>query len=254
MALYVYGLMRADDVRGGLNLEQGGRLQPVDAVVRDGLAVVVGQVHGEHVRLQREALLAHSDVLQKAFQHGPVLPLRFGTVVPDEEALERDLVAPRREEWVARLEALAGKGEFQLKVSYREQPLLRSILAGDAAMTRSAQLVRGTPAAASHFGRISLGERINGAIEARREGDARAVIAELQPLAAAVELGTPQQPVAVLNASFLLARDMFDRFDATVEQLAEQRRELMEFKLIGPMPAHSFADRDLPPAAARSSA
>ena len=77
--------------------------------------------------------------------------------------------------------------------------------------------------------------------------------AELAPLAIAVEIGAPQQPTIVLNASYLVASDSFERFDKTAEQLAKQRGELMEFKLIGPMPAHSFADRDLSTATAAKS-
>jgi hypothetical protein len=245
MALYVYGLMRADDVRDGLGLEPGGRLPPVEVIVSDGLATLVGQVQSEPVRLQREALLAHSDVLQEAFKHGPVLPLRFGTVVSDAQALERDLVGPRKAQWTAQLEGFAGKGEYQLKVSYRERELLRLILSQDPGLQRSAQSIRGMPAEASHFQRINLGERINAAVEARRDGDAHALNAELEPLAVAVEIGAPQQPTMVLNASYLVASDSFERFDKTAEQLAQQRGELMEFKLIGPMPAHSFVDRDL---------
>ncbi len=246
MALYVYGLMRADDVRDGLELETGGRMPVVDVVINDGIAAVVSQVEGEPVRLQRAALMAHSEVLQQAFKRGPVLPLRFGTVVHDEAELDRELIAPRRAQWAERLAALAGRGEFQLKVSYREEPLLRSILAGDPALNRSAQAVRGLPPAASHFERIGLGERINATIEARRETDAQTLIAALQRLSVATEIGPPQQPMMALNGSFLVASENFERFDAAVEQLAQDRRELMEFKLIGPMPAHSFADRQLP--------
>lgn len=249
MALYVYGLMRADDVRDGLKLEPDAVKPTVDVVVHDGIAAVVSQVEGEPIRLQREALMAHSDVLQHAFKRGPVLPLRFGTVVHDDAELDRELIAPRRAQWTEQLALLAGKGEFQLKVSYREDPLMRSILAGDPALSRSAQAVRGMPAAASHFDRIGLGERINAAVEARREADAQALIESLQPLAVATEIGPPQQPMMLLNCSFLVASENFERFDATVEQLAKDRLELTEFKLIGPMPAHSFADRDLSPSA-----
>jgi hypothetical protein len=48
-----------------------------------------------------------------------------------------------------------------------------------------------------------------------------------------------------LNASFLVSDEMRDRFDQTVERLASERAQLTEFKLIGPLPAHSFADRQL---------
>jgi hypothetical protein len=252
MPLYIYGLVRADDVREGFGLESGGRLPPVEVIVSEDLAAIVGQVQ-EPVRLQRQALLAHSDVLQEAFKRGPVLPLRYGTVVHDADALERDLIAPRRAQWTARLQALAGKGEYQLKVSYREEPLLRSVVSQDPEIQRSAQAVRGLPAEASHFQRINLGERITAAVGARREADGHGLAAQLQPLSVAVEIGALQQPTMVLNASFLVASDVFEQFDAAADRLAKQHAELMEFKLIGPMPAHSFAERDLPATATANS-
>ncbi len=250
MALYVYGLMRADDVRGGLDLGPAERLPPVEVLVRERLAALVGEVAGESVRLQRDALMGHSEVLQRAFEQGPVLPFRFGTVVADEEQLDRDLLSSQRSQWVTRLEALAGKGEFQLKVTYHEESMLRSIVKDDPALSRTSQAVRGMSPAASHFQRIGMGERVNAAVEVRRAQDAQALLAELEPLVLMVEVGALQQPMMVLNASFLVASESFDRFDSAVEGLAQQRHALMAFKLIGPMPAHSFADRDLPTAAA----
>ena len=68
------------------------------------------------------------DVLQAAFDHGPVLPFRFGTAVADADTVVRDVLAPSREQLDARLEALDGKVEMQVKATYAEAPLLRSIL------------------------------------------------------------------------------------------------------------------------------
>jgi Gas vesicle synthesis protein GvpL/GvpF len=243
MPLYVYGLMRADDVAPGTDF--AGDKHPIEVVVHKDLAALTSAVEGEPVRLRREAVTSHSDVLQRALERGPVLPLRFGTVVPDADALKRDLLAARREQMRARLDELAGKAEFRLKISYREEPMLRSILAQDPALRRSAESVRGLPAQASHFQRVGLGERIALAVQARRDGDAQQLLSELTPLAVAVEIGALQQPEMALNASFLVSDEMRDRFDQTVERLASERAELMEFKLIGPLPAHSFADGQL---------
>jgi hypothetical protein len=245
MPLYLYALMRADDLGSSDALAAGGHAPPVELVVHEGVAALVSPVQGEPVRLRREAVTAHTEVLQRAFEHGPVLPLRFGTVVPDAEALKAELLAPRGEEMKSHLNQLAGKAEFRLKVNYREEPVLRSILAQDPALKRSAEQVRGLPEAASHFQRVGLGERIALAMESRRDGDAQQLLSELAPLAVAVEVGALQQPAMVLNASFLVTREARDRFDAAVDQLASERAELMEFKLIGPLPAHSFVDKQL---------
>jgi Gas vesicle synthesis protein GvpL/GvpF len=245
MPLYLYGLMRADDLGSNGALAVGEHAPPVEVVVHGEVAALVSVVEGEPVRLRRAAVTAHTEVLQRAFEHGPVLPLRFGTVVPDAEALKAEFLARRGEEMKAQLDQLAGKGEFRLKVSYLEEPILRSILAQDAALKRTAEQVRGLPEAASHFQRVGLGERIALAMQARRDDDVKQLLSKLQPLAVAVEVGALQQPQMVLNASFLIAEETRDRFDATVERLASERAELMEFKLIGPLPAHSFVDTQL---------
>jgi Gas vesicle synthesis protein GvpL/GvpF len=245
MALYLYGLMRADDLGSSDALVAGEDAPDIELIVHGGVAALVSAVQGEPVRLRREAVTAHTEVLRRAFEHGPVLPLRFGTVVPDAEALKGELLARRGEEMRSRLDQLAGKGEFRLKVSYREEPVLRSILARDPVLKRSAEQVRGLPEAASHFQRVGLGERITLAVQAQRDADVQQLLPELEPLAVAVEVGAQQQPAMVLNASFLVAQEAWDRFDATVERLASGRAELMEFKLIGPLPAHSFVDKQL---------
>lgn len=241
MALYVYGLMRAADLAAGAQLQADGT-PSVKLVVHEDIAAIIGEVADDPVRLRRELVLAHNDVLQGALQRGPVLPLRFGTVVPDEDTLRRELLAPRQAELRARLQGLAGKAEFRLKVTYREEVVLREILAADPKLSRSAARLRGMPAEASHFQRLDLGEGLSVALEARRESDAQRLLSQLTPLVVAAEVGALQAPAMVLNASFLVADEARARFDAAVEQLAGEGAQWMEFKLIGPLPAHSFAD------------
>jgi hypothetical protein len=251
MPLYLYGLMRSDDLRSSDALAELEQAPAVELIVQGDVAALVSAVEGEPIRLRRAAVTAHTEVLRRAFEHGPVLPMRFGIVVSDAEALKDELLAPRGEEMKTRLDQLAGKAEFRLKVVYREEPILQSILAQDVSLKRLAEEVRGLPEAASHFQRVGLGERIALAMQARRDDDVQQLLSELAPVTLAVEVGALQQPAMVLNASFLVADEAQDRFDATVERLAFAQAELMEFNLIGPLPAHSFVDTQLgTPAAA----
>lgn len=238
MALYVYGLMRTDDLGPEAGFAQNE--PPVEVIVHQDLAALVATVEGEPIRLRRQAVTSHSDVLQRALERGPVLPMRFGTVLPDADTLKRGLLAARGDEMRTRLDELAGKTEFRLKVSYREEPVLRSILARDPALRRSVEAVRGLPAQASHFGRLGLGERITLAVQARRDADVQQLLSELKAVAVAVEIGALQQPSMALNASFLVSQEMRAEFDETVDRLASEREQFMEFRLIGPLPAHSF--------------
>lgn len=243
MPLYVYGIMRAEEAAHAVAEGSQGAVA-VESVDHGGVGALVSDVSGE-LRLRRENILAHADVLQEAFAHGPVLPFRFGTVLEDADALIHDLLAPRSEALVERLDELDGKAEMQVKAIYSEEPLLRSILAQDQALARAVQRTQQLPAAATHFDRIRIGEAITGAVAARGAADGRALLGSLAPLALANVISPPHHERAVMNVAFLVERANLARFDQAVEAVSEQRAGEIEFKLIGPLPPYSFVSGDL---------
>lgn len=243
MALYVYGFMRASDAERAANGAARATAASVEVVEHEGLAALVSPASERAIRLSRQSVVAHSDVLQAAFECGPVLPLRLGTVLADQAAVAGYLLEVGRRLGV-RLEALEGKAEMRVKAVYGEQELLRAVLAGDRALARAAQRIQSLPPAAAHFERISLGEAIAAAVETRRAADQQALVGELAPLAVAVSVLEPAHERSAMNAAFLVERDRLEDFDATVERVSESRAPEMSFRLIGPLPPYSFADRE----------
>jgi hypothetical protein len=252
VALYVYGIMRSRDAARAVGASEGN--PRVEMVQHEQLSALVSPTEGGGMQLRRDNILAHADVLQSAFDHGPVLPYRFGTAVPDAETVTRELLAPSYGQLAARLEALDGRVEMQLKAVYTEEPLLRGVLARDPALARSVQRNRGMPAAATHFERIRIGEAIAAAVQAQGASDGEAFLAALAPIAVDHVISPPHHERAVMNVAFLVERAELPRFDQAVEALSEQRGAEIEFKLIGPMPPYSFADRDIAPGTAKAEA
>jgi hypothetical protein len=239
MALYVYGIVRARDAARVVRASRGARA--LRAVDYDKVSALVSATQGGPLTVRRDNILAHSDVLQTAFEHGPVLPLRFGTVLPDEESVVRELLKDGPQ-LGARLDALDGKVEMRVKATYLEEPLLRSVLARDRRLARAVQRNRKLPAAATHFERIRVGEAIARAVEARRLAEEQALLSALGPLSLAVSSSLPHHERALLNASFLVERSELGRFDAAVEGLSSERGADAEFSLIGPLPPYSFSE------------
>src|ERR1700759_4061759 len=122
MALYVYGIMRKRDAAAAVANAAAER--PVDAVDHDRISALVGETPDGELRLRRDNILGHADVLQSAFEAGPVLPFRFGSVVSDADAVVRELLAPQSEQLAGRLDVLDGKAEMQVKAVFAEEPLL----------------------------------------------------------------------------------------------------------------------------------
>jgi hypothetical protein len=238
MAIYVYGIMRASDASRAASAAEAGT---ADAIEHGAISALVRAMPDTELKLGRDNILGHADVLQAAFEHGPVLPMRLGTVMPDGEAVVRELLAPRADALAMRLDALDGKAEMQVKATYREEPLLRSIVEADPRLRRHVDRNRGLPAAATHFDQIRIGEAIAHAVQARQSADGERLLGTLRPLALAVSVSRPHHERAALNAAFLIESGDLERFDGEVERLSQERADI-EFKLIGPLPAYSFAD------------
>lgn len=250
MALYVYGIMRSGDARRAAARSREGKGPHLEPLEHHEVSALVSPVPDGELRMSRDNVLAHADVLQAAAQHGPVLPLRLGTALPDHHTVAQELLAQRRGDLLARLDELDGKAEMQVKAIYAEEPLLRSILDRNPPLRKAVERTRGLPAAATHFDQIRIGEAIAGAVEVRRRVDGEAMINTLRPLALAMSVAPPHHERAVVNVAFLVDRDKLGEFDRAVEQLSRTRSPEVEFKLIGPMPPYSFVESGLASATA----
>lgn len=231
MALYVYGVMRASDVPKG------------SASVCEGdLAALVEEIEDGQVKAERAALSRHLETLRGLLGDGPVVPMSFGTVMPGEETLRRDLLEARGEELTRLLEHLEDKVEFEVTATYDEEAMLRCALERDPQLASERDRLRGLPEDATHFARAALGEKVVAAVDAMRAQDAAAILSDLEPLAVSVRPGRALHERIVLTAAFLLEGARVEDFDSAMERASRERADRMSFKLVGPLPAFSFVD------------
>jgi Gas vesicle synthesis protein GvpL/GvpF len=233
----VYGIVPAKTPLDGAPPGIGGA--PVGRVVSGGLAALVSPVEGDDLRATRRDLLSHSAVLEHAVAAGPVLPLRFGIVLRDEEAVAEELLEARHDELRTLLKRFERLVELRVKAFYVEEAVLREIVRSDPAIARLNEATRGLPEASLHPQRIRLGEVVARALEARRENDTRAILARLRPLAEEVVVEESDASRA-FTASFLVERDRVEAFDRAMDELARAHEGLITFKYLGPLPPHSF--------------
>ena len=233
----VYGIVPAKVPLAGAPTGVGGA--PVSRVVSGSLAALVSPLEGEDLRATRRDLLSHSAVLEHAVAAGPVLPLRFGIVLRDEDAVAKELLDPRRDELTALLERFERLVELRVKAFYDEEAVLREIVRSDPAIARLNEETRDASDAAAHSQRVRLGEAVARALEATRESDSQAIFARLRPLAedAVVEEG---ESSLAFTASFLVDRGRVGAFDAAMDELAREHEGRITFKYLGPLPPHSF--------------
>src|SRR3954465_5822973 len=169
-AKYIYGVVRADGKSRprtrGIDRKQ---VRVVDA---DGLGALTSDVPPGGLEAGREALLAHSRVLEKAVEQGTVLPMQFGVVMPDESAVREQLLDPHRGELEAQLEEMEDKFEVNLKAIYDERALLTEVIDEEPEVAKLKRSIQGQPEEATHFERIRMGELIAEAVDQKRGRDA----------------------------------------------------------------------------------
>jgi hypothetical protein len=187
------------------------------------------------MRAKRRDILAHQDVLQRAFGKGTVIPFRFGTVFSDEDSVISELLEPRHDDLARLLDRLDGLVELSVRAYYVEEAVLREIL-------------RDNPNVARLTGRaadVALGEAVADALAAKRAAEAKAIERALLPLAEDSLIEPPRTEYELFRGAFLVRRSEIDAFDAEMNALAGERDGVVVFKYVGPLPPHSFVDSEL---------
>ncbi|PZH02197.1 gas vesicle protein [Streptomyces sp. NTH33] len=238
MSTYVYGITAAS--HPSLPEGMGGVGDPpreIRVLKAGELAAVVSDAP-EGLRPKRKDLLAHQNVLSEIGAAGCVLPMRFGSVAPDDDTVT-GVLGERAEHYKERLRELDGKVEYNVKGSHVEEAVLHRVMAENPEIRSLAEANRAS-GGGSYDDKIRLGELVAAAVQAREGEDAGEVVRALSPLAAAVSEG-PQSTGWLVNASFLVARDEAERFLAAVEQARKDLPHL-ELRVNGPLPPYSFVE------------
>lgn len=238
---YIYGVVRAGEkVPDGA---EGLAGEPVELVSDGDLAALASDLPAGHLEAGREELLTHSRVLEEATRRGViVLPMQFGVVMPDEDAVRRELLGPHGQQLDQQLAAMEGKVEINLKAILDEQQVLGEIVAENREVAALRESIQGKPQDATYFERVQLGELISQALDAKRAEVGPAIVDALEPHAEDVSVGEPVHERMALNASFLVADDQREEFDRAVDALGEAGGGRLRFKYTGPLPPHSFVE------------
>lgn len=246
MAVHLYGIVRHPAPPPKV-LGRGVSESAVTAVRHRRLAAVLGEVpdaDGDEpsVRQLRRDLAAHSDVLNRVAEGTTVLPFRFGVVLPDAEAVVRELLEPRYDLFESALDRVDGAVEVTFKAAYLEEEILSEVVREEPALRRAAS---GRKGGARADDQLALGEFVAAAVRARKEVDADRLLGRLSPAARDVSVRESGMDMMVLQASFLVDRDRLPEFDAAVDGLNAEESGRMRLSCIGPLPPFSFVTLEL---------
>src|SRR3954452_23913162 len=220
MDAYVYGVTRAGATERSPGEGIDGQL--VEVVTHDGLAALVSDAPNVPVKANRRNLMSHSRVLQSVIAHTCVLPMRFGVVMPGREAVEAELLEAHRERLEEHLHVLDPYVELDVRGLAAEHELLQAVVAARPDIARLRAQIEGRPVESTYHESIRLGELVAHAVTEKRDQIAQRIVAQLEPLAAAVRAVDPMHDQMVANVAFLVERERVAEFDAAVDALGRE--------------------------------
>jgi len=200
------------------------------------LAAAVTEIDDE-TALTEEDAARHLDTLILLLRDGPVLPLAFGTVSPDEDGVRTEVLDATAADLADRLDAVDGFVETRLEVNFDEQAALRDIMENDPNVREmAAQTKEGSGALDL---RLALGEAVSARLMDWRRLQVDALLPKLTgPVHSVAELES-QEPLQQRWA-FLVSADRLGELD---EAVGEQRASLgtgASVEYVGPLPVYSF--------------
>ena len=236
--LFVYGVIEASArLPGGLTGLDDSRLQTVE---HGRVAAVVAPMTLERPPGRRVDLLAYSGTLDAIAERVPVVPVQFGSVLPDEGSIVEELLAPGEATLSVMLEELQGRAQFTFQARYLEPVVLSEIVAADPEIRELRRLTRGLPETAAYGERVRLGELVARALEQKRLTDAQLLLDMVLPHTVAHVVRPGAGIERLLDASLLVDHDRRGMFEDALETLAEGVHERIRLRLMGPMAPYDF--------------
>ncbi|WP_174185233.1 GvpL/GvpF family gas vesicle protein [Nocardia barduliensis] len=245
-AVYVYGIVPAD-VEPEPHATGVGDPPGEVGVVRHGeIAALISRLESDRPLGTPDDLTAHAELLDGSAAVAPVLPLRFGAVMTDAEAVENELLGANEDEFRSALEQLEGRAQFVIRGRYVEDTILRELLDENAQAAQLRDEIRDKPEDATRNARIALGELINQAIEAKRAEDTRRVVAEIEQFEPLINQREPTHEEEAVHVAMLVELARQEELEETLRRLGEEWDGRVELNLLGPMAAYDFVTKHTP--------
>ncbi|MEE2033525.1 GvpL/GvpF family gas vesicle protein [Rhodococcus chondri] len=242
-AIYVYGIVPAD-VEPEDHASGVGQPPSEVSVVRSGdLAALVSEIPTDRALGTPDDLKAHAALLDGTVMVAPVLPLRFGAVLADRDAVSSELLEGNAEDLVAALEQLEGLAQFVVKGRYVEKAILQEILDENPDAAQLREQIRGQSEDATREARMALGEIINATIESKRAEDTRHTLEALSSLEPLVNERQPTHEQDAVHIAILMELAKQEELEQALTDLMHEWDGRVEMTLLGPMAAYDFVTK-----------
>lgn len=201
--------------------------QPIFCCQDGDIGAVVSQIDPQRVTTDAAQIWQHEVIVETLAAAGGALPVRFGTLLADEKAVQA-LLSERHDSFVAGLGHVRGRVEISLRAIWSEVP--------PAPAARNLESPR---TGRSYIERRLAEEQMAALNRLRAEQTANELFTRLDKYAiASIRKLLPSQRM-LLSAAYLVDRSDVPRFQAGVAQISAERPDI-RLLCTGPWPAYHF--------------
>lgn len=215
--LYLYGIFPTPGPQH-LHLE-GLDKQPVHCQQVDGFAFLYSEAQQDRYLASRKNLLGHERVLEHAMEHGyrTLLPLQFGLIIEDWDSVRQQLTLPKGEDLKHLFTKLDGQREVSVKVFWEQDKELEMLMQENDTLRAERDLLEGKTLSMDEI--VRIGQSIEQAMEARKQGIIELFQHSLSPMATEVVENDVLTDNMIYNAAYLINWDNEHQFSEHVEAL-----------------------------------
>jgi hypothetical protein len=236
---YVYCVIRSEQILSFGPLGLGPEPAEVHTIHYRDIAAVVSNTPIVVQDPTRENVLAHQRVNETVMQKHTVIPMSFGTVFKTDDDIT-ELLRSAYDAFSDVLNKMQEKFEFGLKVLWDRDQIIREIEDDDEDIRRLKSEIS-SQKGSTYFARMQYGRLIDAALQSRTERYVAEIFESLREVSVASRSNKPIGDRMIMNAAFLVSREMEQAFDARVKDIGQQYEKLT-FKYTGPWPPYNFVN------------
>jgi len=241
--IYIYGIVpnfySTDMFR---SLENSG----VYAITFQNISAIVSDRNSTHLDyLDRESLgylLVHhqktiEDLMGKGF--AMLIPMRLGTIVSSKEEVFK-ILANGYDLIIDTLKKIEHLTEIDLAVTWADFPGTLKEIAGHPDIIAIKDDILKKADTLLKIDQVKVGMLVQAKLKEKNTKVELNILDFLSPISLDIKTHEAMNDEMVTNSAFLINRNNKEKFEQLMDQLDEEYKGLLNFKLVGPLPCYSF--------------
>lgn len=244
MGQYLYAITRGDAepaLSKILGSVPGLDDAPLAFIAGETLGAVVSGIEDGPLRPRRQRLAAHQRVLDALARGNDALPMGFGFVAPDGDAV-RELLVDHREELHEELDRLGGRVEMSLRLRWDVDNVAAYFVERDETLRSLRDRLASEPNGGTHETKMAAGRAFERLLEAERTAHFDTLEQALRAVVEDIHEGPLRTEHDIANLGILVARDAVGSLERCVLSVAGRFDESFAFDLGGPWAPFSFVN------------